>query len=386
MNKILIIDDDTDKRTEIKDALILEMKGVDVSIVEIDEESSKDLLVEGDKENEDNSAEKCLERYLTSNPDVKLIVVDHDLSGYNSPLSESVISDACKITGVPHCRYSRVVSKQTERQKIKELVQRTHLYSAKLNLKGTGNIDIEGIPEDITRIHSIYLGFQRLEQEVFQLKECDFKGDNDKQLDIVDIASRILGKPNMKPSLSGYARSFNLYGDYVELREAIGTLDLEQEHASSMFKRNLTYLIGFWLYNSVLKFPGVILKSEAAAAYLNLNIDDFLENRDIFDTAIYDGPFSEKVPYDFWWRTDLDDILIEADVESGLELLLQLDKKCSHSECMVCGESAEFFCLVNEKPICKKHSKGSLEWMPRGADLSRIAEEAYELYHPHLKS
>jgi len=278
------------------------------------------------------------------------------------------------------------MSKQTPRQRIKELVQRAHLYSAKLDLKGTGNEDIELIPEDIVRIHSIYLGFEELRERINKLEKQDFVNEDNTRKDIVDIATEILDKDDMEPILSGYARSFNLYGDYVELLEAIDNENSDEDSVILKFKTGLAYLIGFWLYNSVLKFPGVILKSEAAASYLDLNYDDFIENKQQFNSALYTGPFSQKTKYEFWWRFDLDDILIDEEVDSGYQLLLKKGIECKQSACLECGESAGYFCLVKEAPVCKKHSIGALDWMPRGADLSRIATEAYELYHPYLES
>lgn len=147
-------------------------------------------------------------------------------------------------------------------------------------------------------------------------------------------------------------------------------------------------LIGTWIYDSIMRFPGLLLDSIAAGSYLDIRPDiltDTTKVRDVFSTARYKGPFAERCdPY--WWRPDLDDLLLKSGVKSGNDLVRQkLGKRVAHCMCSVNRKlRAGFYCVLTNEPISKAESEGGLSWFPPGADLARINRHKLEELRPWL--
>ena len=74
--------------------------------------------------------------------------------------------------------------------------------------------------------------------------------------------------------------------------------------------RVLTYVLGHVLLNSILKFPGPLLSSEALCAYVGAGNAESNVLDHVFLDCRYTGPFNESALY--YWREDVDVIFDEA--------------------------------------------------------------------------
>jgi hypothetical protein len=145
--------------------------------------------------------------------------------------------------------------------------------------------------------------------------------------------------------------------------------------------------LGTWLYDSVLRFPGVLLESVAAASFLNIQPKQFRENAilKLFSSALYVGPFvDDENPR--WWRHLLGDLLNESKSEDGRAFAAKKTKaEVAPCTCSVDHKSpAGFICAVTLKPVCKPHSVGQVGWLPRGADLTRVTKDIFDELSPWI--
>lgn len=151
--------------------------------------------------------------------------------------------------------------------------------------------------------------------------------------------------------------------------------------------RRLGCFLGYWLWDSVLRYPGLLVNAVAAASYLNLSARDFADPkvRSVFDSAVYDGPFADSEnPH--WWRGMLDDIVSSEHSANGLELVRKKVKpRAKGSRCYVDpSKEAGYYCVIERKPVSLENSKGGVSWLPRGADLARVGKPSYDEYAPWL--
>ena len=158
----------------------------------------------------------------------------------------------------------------------------------------------------------------------------------------------------------------------------------------SEWKRRLLTVLGYWVYNSLLQFPGPLVSSVPAASYLDISNDDISssEVQIVFKKALYKGPFYELGP--FWWTRKIDDILAkgtgknETKITTGYTMLTRRKLKVKRSICYKRHEGAGFFCIIRKVPVCERHSVSPGEWIPSGADLSRIETGKYEELKPYI--
>lgn len=151
--------------------------------------------------------------------------------------------------------------------------------------------------------------------------------------------------------------------------------------------RRLANLFGYWLWDSVLRYPGVVVNAIAASSYLNIHRDAFdaPDVQRLFDAARYCGPFSGAREA-LWWRGMLDDIIAATRFRDGREYATsQLGREIGRSQCCEDPEiPAGYYCMLRREPVSLKHSKAGLTWFPRGADLARISDSKYEEVVPWL--
>lgn len=138
------------------------------------------------------------------------------------------------------------------------------------------------------------------------------------------------------------------------------------------------------MVNQLLEYPGVLVNSVAAASYLGIEVDAFRQNEDVraaFEEARYNGPFSGIE--DYWWTAELDNILAEnSTVEdegtvSAMEFLSREGIDVERVECIEDHPGAGFYCILEDVPVCESHSVSPEAWIPAGASLSRLREEAW---------
>ena len=180
--------------------------------------------------------------------------------------------------------------------------------------------------------------------------------------------AELTGRPDQAPYFSNYLESATLMSDILEFAE----------NDQPLIEKKLALVLGYWLYNYVLVYPGILLNDIAAASYLDLSLESLNGSKDFFTKAKYEGPFSGDKEY--WWRYDLDDILIEQNADSGYSLLS--DKGLQEIEQSTCFRSGQhpagYYCIANQQAISLEESRGDISWIPSGADLCRIDKGTYE--------
>lgn len=365
MKKIIVIDDKQPQQEALKNALTPFMLGkyvVDVWTVDVLREKWTEKFVTD--ESASNADEDVWFRVLRSEPDVAVVVADHDLSAFNTVrISESAITDACKQASIPVCTYHRKPKLVTEAQYLKQIVSQTRSFSIA--------IDISNLEQAAREIISVADGFASLTYGYSIVQsDCREKGP-------AAILAQILGKPGLANYFARYATGPTLASDLIEYISP--SIDATENKTS--IERRVPFILGCWLYNYILPFPGILPNEVASASYVNLSAEDFSKNQDKFADAKYTGPFGDVNTY--WWRSELDRILIESDCEDGVAYLDKHKIMATPSVCVVKNEPpAGYYCLIKKAPISLKASKGRLSWIPEGADLCRIDTDTYDSIAP----
>ncbi len=312
----------------------------------------------------DETYEDRIRKALLSQPykDAALIVSDRDLSrtGTYPGLSEAVISKIAAELGIPICLYARGVgSGLLERQR---------------NWSDSRIILDSSSPEYMaTQIAVIATGFLDVTK---QLKKTLLKKGKARPTTPAAVMAHILGYPESTDTVSLYGS-----GDQKMVSEIL-------PYAKKGLERRLPCLFGYWLYDSILRYPGLLVNAVAAASYLNIDVDAFQSDakiRRLFVSAVYKGPFHDKRDV-HWWRDKLDDLLADASCEDGRAFAeKKLKRKIRPCQCSVDPKrKAGWYCMITNKPVSLENSRGNISWFPQGADLARINKKDFEQIGPWL--
>ena len=358
MDEIWVIDDQQEIREKNVEEIeaLLRSKGLDkgVEVVSVDDELMDRLSSKEDGGNDEEvfSVEDKVGQYLAERRDVKLIVVDRDLHKYDSLIrSESTITEGASLAAVPVCGYSRKSRAVNPGARLVSLAEST----------ATPMIDIPKEPEKLAEhVVEIYEGNKTIASSMPSIENSP---------SLSKAVSVLLGKERQSTYFANYQ---------LTLPVRKGLLDLTDE-AGSDRKLLLAYTMGLWLYKFILKFPGILLSERAAAAYLNLKQENFAEHCSLFEEFRYRGPFSMFSSY--WWRYDLDDLLIRESIKDGVEYI----KKHEGITVEPLDESGEeqAFCIVTEEVIPFTQSIRP-PMAPDGADLARIDRNTAEKWQMYL--
>lgn len=358
MDEIWVIDDLEETRKKnvkaIESLLLSQDLDKCVKVVPVDDKLMNELSRESKEQNDEEvfSVEEKVGQYLIKKRDIKLIVVDRDLHKYDSDIrSESTITEGALLAAVPVCGYSRKSRAVNPGGRLSRLAESV----------ATPMIDIPKEPEKLARrVVEIYCGNKTISEKMIGIGSTP---------NLSKAVSILLGREDQLTYFANYQ---------LTLPVRKGLLDLtDQEGPDS--KLLLAYIMGLWLYKFILKFPGILLNSHAAAAYLNLKEKDFAEHRSLFEDFEYKGPFSLFSSY--WWRYDLDDALIEENIKDGVEYI----RKHKGSDVKPLDESGEeqAFCIVTEKIIPFTQSIRP-PMVPDGADLARMDRSTAEKWQMYL--
>ncbi len=359
MDEIWVIDDLEEIREKNVKAIedLLRSKGLDkcVEVVSVDNELMGQLSREEDRENDEEvfSVEDKVGQYLAEKRNIKLIVVDRDLHKYNSHIrSESTITEGASLVAVPVCGYSRKSRAVTAGSILSRLAEST----------ATPMIDIPKDPEKLAEhVVEIYDGNKTIASNMSSIENAP---------SLSKAVSILLGKEKQSTYFANYQ---------LTLPVRKGLLNLTDEEGCPDSNHLLAYTMGLWLYKFILKFPGILLNKQAAAAYLNLKQEDFDQYCSLFEEFKYKGPFSMFSSY--WWRYDLDDALIRENIKDGVEYI----KKHEGATVEPVDEDGkeQAFCIVTEKIIPFTQSIRP-PMVPDGADLARIDRNTAEKWQMYL--
>jgi hypothetical protein len=303
-----------------------------------------------------------------SNGRIGLIICDRSLERYDvlQVASETLISAVAYRLSIPICLYER--GDKTERW---SLDQRRPWE------KGGIIVDEESKqfgPECAV----LYAGFQEIRRALMAIPSIDFD-----KMTPADVLARILGRPEETDRIALYGA-----GEQGMLTELLTFYDEQAGGIKALREKRYPCVLGYWLYTSILRFPGILVDLSACSSYLNIHPDDLIKpaTARLFAEAKYKGPFADFRPW--WWRRNLDAILSKAQCQTGLEYAKKKGIKRIRP-CLCCEADgghhpAGFHCMITEKPICEEHSRGGISWFPSGADLARVSEREYKKIGPFL--
>ncbi|HUX66228.1 MAG TPA: hypothetical protein VMV31_01930 [Terriglobales bacterium] len=307
----------------------------------------------------DGTYESRLEKLLQKAPlsNATLVLADQDLSksgGSFAGLSVNAVAAASTRLSIPLCSYSR-------QSTASDYEWRRRWEEAYITLK----FQPGRLAELARRALIIARGFATI-RAALEKAPADKTPSR--------LLATILGRPDSADKLAQYGM-----GDQSRLTIVPKEGNWDNRRAS--------LFLGYWLWNSILRYPGLLANEVAAASHLNLGIKVFKgpQVQALFQKAVYRGPFADRQD-PRWWRTALDEILGAADVADGLELVrARVDKRAKRSSCSVePADSAGYYCPILEHPVSLKSSRGSLPWFPRGADLTRVCSTCLDSYGPWL--
>jgi hypothetical protein len=293
-----------------------------------------------------------------------LMVSDRDLStikGFEG-LSEAIISKVAENLSIPMCLYAKGYSADFIDRAMNWSEGKIILNSTDMNLMG----------EEISIIAQ---GFSKISTSTAKLLKV--KKNNPRTP--AEFMAVILEREDLADRIAMYAS-----GDRKAALPVLRTLS----NPSDLSPRILTTFLGTWLYESILRFPGIVVNKVAASSYLNIDLKEFEANPKIarlFSSAEYQGPFSSR-QNPRWWRDRLDLIISGADCTDGRQFAeSKLKIKVKSCKCSIDRKSdAGYFCMASLKPVSFEHSKGNITWFPPGADLARINNETYDKFGPWL--
>lgn len=301
---------------------------------------------------------------------IDMVLLDTDLSRFKgSPISQTLCRQALQEIGVPVCRYKKTYT-QTASNRLKDL-KRIAREGASAVWVPPHQVKGENLGALVHWLNAVNDGFrcirERLEQDTALLESAHGPAA---------VLARILGKPKMRADLLGYT-SQNLFFFAAPLSE-----DSEGDEGLPSALVQSTRL-GYWLFNYVLTFPGPILPLPAAAALLNLTVEsmELPEVRALIEDAKYQGPFAGVQP--FYLRDKLNQQLdaCNGDITSA-EPLKGIGVKALKSDPF--GTHA-YYCVLGDEPITAAEAANpSPDWIPPGADMTRIAQDHLDSLDPML--
>lgn len=354
--KLLLFDDVLSMRQAVTNALRTALKGHG----QVQEFKPNDVYdIEGTYE-----AKLAADLNLEPNRLATLIVADQDLSRYApkyTGLSEFTVRQVATELGIPQCGYARGAvagGAFLERGDQQESCIRLELGS-------------EPYDKFAQRVVAVDAGFREIGQKIALLKTPSLRSPG-------QLLADCLGVPEYAPKITLYAS-----GD----RNRLASVPKKNAERDLAIKKVVCFL-GYWLWDSVLRFPGITVGKTAASSYLNIDADEFEKHsdiQDVFADAKYKGPFADaKVP--MWWRGKLDDLIAQSGKPDGRELASKiLSREVRQSSCSVDPrQKAGYYCMLTEKQVSLENSVPGLPWFPRGADLARISKNALDELGPWI--
>ncbi|MDN7592242.1 hypothetical protein [Burkholderia seminalis] len=292
--------------------------------------------------------------------EVALVISDMDLSKIDryKGLTDAVITRVSHDLGIPAAYYSTALAA---------------IEGQKQDQAGDGRI-LLGAPQYEVIAHKICIlaeGFVSIKKNIESILSR-------KSIDRPQSASEFVAE------LIGRKETFHRIGLYVSGDQRMGAEILSSPKDKAADRQ--TTIFGTWIFDSLMRYPGVFVNTTAAASYLNIEPSQFLDKEifQLWKDAIYTGPFSDE-SNPIFWRDKLDRILSEESAEDGRDYLSKKGIFVNSCPCSV-DESVDagYYCMITERPVSYEHSVGNISWFPPGADLARIAAPKYDELAPWL--
>ncbi|WP_321366996.1 hypothetical protein [Pseudomonas extremaustralis] len=314
------------------------------------------------------SVEEQLAKYLReqiATHAIDLVLLDTDLSRGRELQTHSSYKSALRELGMPVCRYQKGGTSSSLEQ-LPQL-QRTIRDGASAIWIPKALVSGNRTAELVPRLMSISQGFKDIEAAL-QAQPQLLEGRHSP----TEVLASVLGDPNLSDEFLGYAAQNLVYFAKPEV-------DYEGYQISEM-QRYATQL-GYWLFNYIITFPGPILRTDAALAYLNVHPNELASHPELLDIiapAKYSGPFKELEGY--YWRFRLIRILDENQGDIGNHPII-VGKAVQRVDPENLGALA-YICMVSGKPIAEGQAAVSPDWVPSGASEAKIDETVLEELGP----
>jgi hypothetical protein len=358
--KVVLFEDIEQRRSEILKALKKHLKP-DGEVTAFD-----GSLFSESADDKQRMYEDRLENILRKPPydGATLLVVDRDLSKSQSydfrGLSVNAVATASKRLAIPICSYAR-------QPELDDYEWRGRWEEGHIVLRVS-----EGDDELARRSALAARGFAEIAAQLPQVMRVRANNSPAK------ILAALLGKPEYSDKITLYS-----VGDQNRLSEILP----KAKQPRRQLQERMTCFLGYWLWDSLLRYPGLLVNEVAAASYLNIATNSFRDSRvqAIFKEALYRGPFADSRKRQ-WWRGMLDDIVSRQNCADGLELARKkVTSTIKRSRCCVDpSKPAGYYCIISCQPVSLENSKGGFSWFPRGADLTRISKTKFDEYGPWL--
>lgn len=292
-----------------------------------------------------------------------LVVLDAELNEYDaSTVRRANVREACSELGIPICVYHRDEGEYSDPESVKESDDQILRLAPREGGHARMAAKCAAIVKGFDEIQC-HLAKRMADATPEELLEPP--SEFIKELADVPISA--------KPDVDKYS-----WGQ----SESLAVLK-EDEGKEDAIRRKAT-ILGYWMVNQLLRYPGVLVNTVAAASYLGIEVEAFREDEEVrtkFDEAQYEGPFSEL--QDYWWTAELDNILAENTTVdddgtvSTMEFLSREGIEVSKVKCVEGHDGAGYYCILEDAPVCDRHSVSPEAWIPAGASLSRLREEAW---------
>jgi len=363
MKYVILFEDDPDKRPQLAKYLkkYLPYK---VSVVEIDGHGKQDRGI-----TYEDQLKEMLMKYGTGKA---LVLCDKDLSGLGEKfigLSYSTVAAVADRLGLPLCLYARGEEQQGGEAFLRSLApwEKKRIF---LDYRNEKNLAVDSA--------KIFKGFNDIAIAYSKLSKKS-------QSTPARALAAILGKEGIDDRISLYGSGEQGFLEDIMPFITRKSPSRSKSIATGELKRRMPRILGNWLYTSILRFPGIFVNQIAAASYLNINPNDFSKPdiQNLFRKAKYSGPFADAEIGPWWWRHELDNIVINRKFKDGFSLA-----KVKHPRIRPCldskDEPAGFYCMVTKEPVSEKNSRGGVSWFPSGADLARIRYDKFRELGPWI--
>jgi len=364
--RILIIEDQPDFIQRVVDAFHKVNSAVDLL--------TPDKTGIGEKFDESGTAsleEQMLTKMKTlhEGKPIDLVLLDTDLSRLGNGVTQSLCRQTFQEIGIPVCRYRKRMS-TTNIARLQDL--------HRLAREGASAVWVPSEYVQPDKLESTFVpwllavahGFSALQESLTAKPELLTA-----PLGPAGILATVLERPSLKADLLGYtAQNFFFFG-------APTGVDGD-DPAKPVNRAAQATRLGYWLINYILMFPGPILSSNAAAAYLNLTLESFELSavQSLVKGTVYKGAFSEVGKH--YWRDDLANLLDEFDGDIATAHQLK-NEKLKRIDTENVGASA-YQCLLTQESITADDAAPKPDWIPTGAQLARIKRDLYEQLGPML--
>lgn len=362
---ILLIDDDQEWLEGLAKALSATLKTDDVTVLTwVPRQSEMPMNV--------------FDAFLTEN-DVRLVVTDYDLTKHGQTgFFGATVVDWCQAKAIPVADFSRFNASS--------LAQEPNLFELRVPVE---SYELAG-----AYVATITRGFLKIRQAI------DADASLLRQRSPAASLARLLGVPGQTGQFSQYGiRYGGANTALIDWFKATASPDIIPEPEKR--KDLLTYIMGHLLVNAILRFDGPLLSRRGLEAYLAIATNAHDQVAKILGPAAYTGPFADLSRGPYYWTSEVDEILLQAQNELSADVeihspgehnrklaalllkeTLPLDTTCDRCH----GENGGFLDPFCDRTVCQRAdcSVVSNVWIPAGARLCRFERGFYDEWSPIL--